>query len=243
MSAVVRAFGRQALRASRVALGLAVLGILAACAASQSGADAPAGTLSVHGLLVAPEGVGLPLGAQAVVEVREATPPRRVLAEARVPWPAFDTTVPFEVRVPAERLMPGATLQVRAALTGLGGVQSLSEPRPIAARRGRVDLGRLVLAPARMDAFSTALQCGELRIVIGYTQDAMRLRIAGDAGRIMQPVGGPAGGVHVLESAAEPGTRLVLDLDRNTANLTWKDRPWPECVKVPLSDEDAKLSQ
>ena len=72
--------------------------------------------------------------------------------------------------------------------------------------------------------------------MIGYTQNAMRLRIAGDAGRLMQPV---AGGTRVFESAAEPGTRL--ELDRDTARLIWKGRTWPECVKVPLTDVDARV--
>jgi hypothetical protein len=105
----------------------------------------------------------------------------------------------------------------------------------LAARAGRVELGELALAPVSLDAFAAALQCGELRIVIGYTQDAMRLRIAGDAGRIMQPVGG----TRIFESAAEPGTRL--ELDSRTARLTWGGRTWPECVKVPLTDADSRV--
>jgi hypothetical protein len=49
----------------------------------------------------------------------------------------------------------------------------------------------------------------------------------------------PVGGTRIFESAAEPGTRL--ELDRDTARLTWGGRTWPECVKVPLTDADARV--
>jgi hypothetical protein len=192
----------------------------------------------VHGLLVVPPGAALGADAHAVVELRavaEAQSPGPVLAEARVALRGSGGAVPFELVVPADRLGTSRTLRLRAAVASGGRVQWLSEPRELPARAGRVDLGRIELAPASLDAFATALQCGELHIVIGYTQDAMRLRIAGDAGRLMQPVGG----TRVFESAAEPGTRL--ELDRDTARLTWGGRTWPECVKVPLADADARV--
>ena len=220
-------------------LGAAALALLAACAAPPAAPDAPANALAVHGLLVVPPGAAPGADAQAVVELRaaaEAQSPGPVLAEARFALHGSGGAVPFELVVPADRLGTSRTLRLRAAVASGGRVQWLSEARELPARAGRVDLGRIELAPARLDAFATALQCGELRIVIGYTQDAMRLRIAGDAGRLMQPV---AGGTRILESAAEPGTRL--ELDRDTARLTWGGRTWPECVKVPLTDADSRV--
>jgi len=219
-------------------LGAAALALLAACAAPPAAPDAPANALAVHGLLVVPPGAAPGADAQAVVELRavaEAQSPGPVLAESRVALRGSGGAVPFELVVPADRLGTSRTLRLRAAVASGGRVQWLSEPRELPARAGRVDLGHIELAPASLDAFATALQCGELRIVIGYTQDAMRLRIAGDAGRLMQPVGG----TRIFESAAEPGTRL--ELDSRTARLTWKGRTWPECVKVPLTDADARV--
>jgi hypothetical protein len=217
-------------------LAVAVLGVLGACAALPTASDARTGAMAVHGLLVAPAGAVPGANAQAVVELRDATLPEGpVLAEARQAW-SSSGTVPFIVVLPAEQFATVRSLRLRAAVVSGGRVSWLSEPRELPARAGRVGVGELALAPVSLDAFATALQCGELRIVIGYTQDAMRLRIAGDAGRLMQPT---AGGTRILESAAEPGTRL--ELDRDTARLTWGGRTWPECVKVPLTDADARV--
>lgn len=234
---MTRIASRVIARAAARLLAAGVVVALGACSAPPAPTGAPADALAVHGLLVAPAGAALGAGAQAVVELRDAAQREGpVLAETRYAWTGAGGSVPFVVVVPAERLATVRSLRLRAAVASGGRVQWLSEARELPARAGRVELGRIALAPASLDAFATALQCGELRIVIGYTQDAMRLRIAGDAGRLMQPV---AGGTRVFESAAEPGTRL--ELGRDTARLTWGGRTWPECVKVPLTDADARV--
>lgn len=182
-----------------------VLAWLALLALTGSGAATPQQPtlLTVQGRLVLPAAAERPAGAQLVVELRD-TDADRVLAEQRLPLDGAGTTLPFELRLPRERLPRGHRLSVRGALLAHAGAAWLSEPVAIDPTAVAVDLGALRLARAPQAlAFQTHIDCRIKQFVVGMAGDTLTLR-DGAQSFALQP------------SAADPDQRFEAVADAST---------------------------
>jgi hypothetical protein len=140
---------------------------------------------------------------EAVVELRDTTADR-VLAEQRQPLLGNTAALPFQLQLPRDRLVPGQTLSVRAAVLAEGWAQWLSEPVAVDPQRGSIDLGTLVLLRAQRPlAFQTRIDCAGRSFIVGMDGDVLTLR-DGARSYALEPV------------AAAPGDRMEAVGDAST---------------------------
>jgi hypothetical protein len=134
----------------------------------------PPEELTILGQLQLPGGVAGT--GEAVVELSD-TADDRVLTEQRQPWRGKTAALPFRLQLPRDRLVPGQTLSVRAAVLAEGWAQWLSEPLAVDVQRGSIDIGMLVLVRAQRPlAFQTRIDCAGRSFVVGMAGDVLTLR-------------------------------------------------------------------
>ena len=190
------------------ALGLALL----------AGCSMPPAALTIQGPLQLP--ASAPAAAEAVVELRDTTDDH-VLTEQRQLLREAGDTLPFGLQVPRGRLIPGHTFSVRGALLAQGWAQWLSEPVAVDVQRSSIDLGTLVLTPARRPlAFATHIDCGGRLFSVGMAGDLLTLRdgdrsvalqaVPTAAGERLEAVGDASTFVHTRGRAATVGAGGVV---------------------------------
>jgi uncharacterized lipoprotein YbaY len=189
----------------------ALAALLAAC-----GTQPPASTLSIRGQLVMPLHIELPPDAQWVVELRDETDDR-LLAEQRQPLREISSPLPFELRLPRDKLLPGQRLRLRGALLMQGWAQWLSAPLAIDPGHADIDIGTLSLTrAARPLAFQSTLDCGGRRFTVGMAGDTMRL-LDGEMAHDLQAA--PAASDSRLEAVGDSSTYVWADGSRATVSV------------------------
>ena len=179
------------------------LGPLLLAATGLAGCAATPPTLTIRGQLVADAPITLPPDGLMVVELRDTTADQ-VLAEQREPLRGLQSSLPFQLQLPSDRLQPGQRLEVRGALLSQGWAQWLSPPVAIDASAAVIDVGALRLQrAARPLAFQSRIDCGTHRFVVGMHGDTMRL-LDGDVAYDLRGV--PVDSGDRLEAVSDPTT-------------------------------------
>jgi heat shock protein HslJ/uncharacterized lipoprotein YbaY len=213
----------------------AVLAVAAGCATVGT-AEAPR-MITVKGQLAYAQRVALPGNAGAIVEVRDTSQPegKGVVAERRIELRGRQVPIPFELEVDPARLEPGRPYAVRGGITLGGRPAWISDPVPIAARSGTVDLGTLALQPVRIGAFPSTFVCGDLRMTLDFLGEKARLTV-GQAEWEMR------------QTRAASGARFEAVNDPTTwfwnkgqgGRLSIKGREYPECREASVSGADVQ---
>ncbi len=196
---------------------------LAGCVAS--GPPAPP-DLALRGRLDYPARIATQPGARAVVELREGgAPDAPVVAESSRPIDGAQVPTPFELRVPGARLSAGGAYVLRGGVSVDGQPAWASDPVPVPASSGALDVGTLRLAAARPMAFASTLRCGGRIATFGSLRDRWMLVV--DGRKIPLREARTASGAR-YEAEGDPRTWVRSRGDR--AELTLDGAAWPECV-------------
>lgn len=217
-----------------VATGLAGLALAAGCASVDVASPQEARMLTVKGNLTYVSRIALPGDTRAVVEVRDAALPEGpVVAEQRIDLRGRQVPIPFELAVERAKLAEGRSYTVRGGLLVAGRPAWVSDPVPLPARSGVVDLGALTMKPIRVGAFPTSFQCGDLRATIDFLDDMARLTVGQTSFELRQTR--TASGAR-YEAVDDP-TTWFWNKGRG-GTLSVKGRTYPECVQITASSSD-----
>jgi heat shock protein HslJ/uncharacterized lipoprotein YbaY len=207
-------------------VALALAAMLAGCVAS---GPATPPDLSVRGRLDYPARAAIQPGARAVVELREgAGADAPLVAEFSRPVDGAQVPTPFELRVPSTRLAAGRALVLRGGVSVDGLPAWASDPVPVPASAGAVDVGALRLAEARPMSFASTLRCGEREATFGSLRNRWTLVV--DGREIPMREVRAASGAR-FEAEGDPRTSLWSHGER--ARLALDGAAWPECVASP----------
>jgi heat shock protein HslJ/uncharacterized lipoprotein YbaY len=204
-------------------VALALAAMLAGCVAS---GPATPPDLSVRGRLDYPARAAIQPGARAVVELREgAGADAPLVAEFSRPVDGAQVPTPFELRVPSTRLAAGRALVLRGGVSVDGLPAWASDPVPVPASAGAVDVGALRLAEARPMTFASTLRCGERVATFGSLRNRWMLVV--DGREVPMREVRAASGAR-FEAEGDPRTSLWNRGER--AQLALDGTAWPECV-------------
>jgi heat shock protein HslJ/uncharacterized lipoprotein YbaY len=191
-----------------------------------SGTTAPA-ELVVVGQLSYQQRVALPPDSRAVVELRDETAaPMPVIAEQRIDLAGRQVPIAFALTVDRARLQIGHRYAVRAGITTGGRVAWVADPVRVDLAPARPDAGTLVLRPFEALAFATVFYCGDLRLELGFTDRAMRMKALNQSFEMRQARS--ASGAR-YEAVDDPTTSFWNKGQRGT--LVIRGREYPECVE------------
>ncbi len=188
--------------------------------------------LTIEGELSYRARIALRPESTAIVEVREAgaAEGRAVVAETRMELEGRQVPFRFTLAVDRHKLKPATRYTVRGAIFSDGKPLWVSEPVKIDTSASLVRVGTLNLVPVRTQAFRADLDCGGLRIVVGFDQDSMLLTVDGETIEMRRASGGDG-----LTFAAidDPATTYVPKGDGGLLVLRGKAHPacerlWPE---------------
>lgn len=208
------------------ALATALAAMLAGCVA---GAPATPPDLAVRGRLDYPARAAIQPGARAVVELREGAGTEAALvAEYTRAVDGAQVPTPFELRVPGERLATARALVLRGGVSVDGLPAWASDPVPVPASAGAVDVGSLRLAEARPMSFASTLRCGGRVATFGSLRNRWTLVV--DGREIPMREVRAASGAR-FEAEGDPRTSLWSRGER--AQLALDGAAWPECTASP----------
>lgn len=218
-----------------IAAAVGALYVAAGCAAV--GTTGGPATITVKGQLAYAQRVALPGNAGAVVEVRDISRPEGegVVAERRIDLRGRQMPIPFELEVDPARLEPGRPYAVRGGITIGGRPAWVSDPVPLAARSGTVDLGTLALQPVRVGAFPSTFLCGDLRVTLDFLGEKARLTVGQTEWEMRQTR--TASGAR-FEALNDP-TTWFWNKGRG-GMLSIKGREYPECREADVSAADVR---
>ncbi len=214
------------LRARALRLTLAGMSSLAIDAAQ---AAPPA--VSIEGSIGAGERLSLPPESVVFVELRvvgkaDAPAELRPIAASRQVLQGGEPPVPFRLEVQRSDLSRARSYLVRAAILTSGRPTWLAVSRPIQISGEKLDLGTLLLAPARQPPPRT-LSCGDRSATI-RAGDVAELSV-GSERWILTPV---APGSARYAAADSPLTTLWITDEQ--ATLVVKGQQWAECTVEPF---------
>jgi heat shock protein HslJ/uncharacterized lipoprotein YbaY len=214
---------------------VAALAAAAGCA-SVGTAEAPR-MITVKGQLAYAQRVALPGNAGAVVEVRDTSQPegKGVVAERRIELRGRQVPIPFELDVDPAGLEPGRPYAVRGGITLGGRPAWISDPVPLAARSGTVDLGTLALQPVRIGAFPSTFVCGDLRATLDFLGEKARLTVGQTEWEMRQTR--TASGAR-FEAVNDPTTWFWNKGQGGLLSI--KGREYPECREASVSAADVR---
>ncbi len=185
-------------------------------------------SLSVRGFLDYDDKIALPQDGFAIVELRDTSPPRAVIAEQRVELLGQSLPLKFELLVDRALLASDRSYAVRGAIKQ--GAKALWATDPVVidmTSAPGIDIGTQEMKPVVVVAFGSDFDCGDQRITIGMAGDLLRI-IIGDSHIDMQPVVAASGMKY--EAVGDPTT--VLWSQERRASLTLRGNALHECVWV-----------
>ncbi|WP_304640098.1 META domain-containing protein [Pseudomonas sp.] len=170
---------------------------------------------------------------EAIVElVRlqvEAEPNEQTVADQQIGLVGRQVPINFTLEVPRSLLGADERYELRARIRESGKVSWQADALPLGTLEESLDLGELVLLPARSAGFSSILECGQLQISAGYEGADLILQVAGDRYRML-PVRSASGAR--FEAEGDPSTRFSSKGEN--ALLVLQGQPYPECVPPGL---------
>jgi heat shock protein HslJ/uncharacterized lipoprotein YbaY len=214
---------------------VAALSVAAGCA-NVGTAEAPR-MVTVKGQLSYAQRVALPGNAGAIVAVRDTSEPdgKGVVAERRIDLRGRQVPIPFELDVDPARLQAGRPYAMRGGITIGGRPAWISDPVPLAARSGTVDLGTLALKPVRIGAFPSTFVCGDLRMTLDFLGEKARLTVGQREWEMRQTR--TASGAR-FEAVNDPKTWFWNK--GQGGMLAIEGREYPECREARVSGADVQ---
>jgi putative lipoprotein len=212
--------------------------VVAMLASGCTGMSPSPQALTIKGELTYAARVALPGGdTRAIVELRDPTQPegQGVVAEQRIDLGARQVPIPFALTVDSAKLDAGRTYAVRGGITIAGRPAWATDPLPLTARAGVVDLGTLTMQPVRLQAFPTMFQCGDVRATVDFLDSKARLTIGQRSWELRQTRS--AAGTR-LEALTDPGT--WFETRGQAGRLSVAGKEYPECRAVKTSGADLR---
>lgn len=165
--------------------------------------------------------IGLPPGAEVVVEARGLQD--TFLSETRFQTGGQQVPLPFAMTLP-----DGVNATIRAAIVVDGQPLWVSDATQVPAGNSAVALGELVLNAYQPMGFASTLRCGDLRLRVGFFED--RAVLETDTQRLILAQVPAASGAKFADPA-DPGTFYWSRGD--TALVSLEGEQMQECVAVP----------
>ncbi len=213
-----------------VLISFASLSALTGCATQGEPAAAQPNRpqmLSIKGALSYRARIALPPDTLAIVELKDTSvADGHVVAEQRMELKGKQVPVPFELDVDRAKLADGKQYSVRGAFYGRGRATWVSDPVVVQLKAGAIDVGMLNMTPYTTQAFTSALQCGDQKVTVGFVGDVMRLT-AGDRSFDMRPVASATG--QKYEAVGNSSTTLWNKGAETT--VTIDNQSYPPCSK------------
>ncbi len=201
---------------------LAVLALGLASLPAQAAGD----TLLIKGQLTYLPRIALAPDSIAVVELRDsASTDAPVVAERRMALQGRQVPVPFELAIDRATLLPGIRYAMRGGILSAGRPSWATEPLVVDTTAESLELGELVMMPARARGFTSTLRCDDRTITVGFQGDLLRLEADGEAIDLQQVVS--ASGARFSAHTDPPTTFWSKG---NRATLVLHGVTYPECV-------------
>lgn len=150
----------------------------------------------VEGTLSYLQRIALPDDALVVIEWRDAD--GALLDEARFKPDGRQVPLPFSLELPDD-----AAASLRAAIFVAGRTEWLSDVAGIEAGATPLDLGDLRLMPFQPMGFSSTVQCGDLRVQVGYLGDDAVLELTDQSRVVLSPVVSASGAKYAAKDDPE----------------------------------------
>ena len=187
-------------------------------------------TVTLSGSLDYRSPTALPTDSVAVVKLVSALD-GRVLSAQEQDLDGKQAPVEFMVKVPLFKLSPGVDYRLRAEISQRNRALWVSDPVEVRLDDRTLELGALLLHPARTAAFTARLDCGGRSATVGMVQENNqdRYRLLLDDERIeLRPTASASGSRYVGIGVA--ATEVWLNGDK--ARLTLRSAVLPECTVV-----------
>lgn len=189
-----------------------------------------ANTATLSGSLDYRSPTALPTDSVAVVELLSALDDR-VLSAQRQELEGKQAPVAFAVKVPVSKLSPGVYYRLRGTIFQHDRALWVSDPVEVSLDGRTLELGTLLLHPARTAAFTSRLDCGGRSATVGMVvennQDHFRL-LLGDERIELRPTASASGSRYI--GIGVPATEVWFHGDK--ARLTLRSAVLPECSVV-----------
>ena len=203
---------------------------------TSSDAVAPArltGTVTIRGALAYRARIALPKQAVAVVELRgDSGTDGAVVAEQRIELNGKQVPVPFELIVDRSTLAGKPPYQIRGGIVVAGRPAWSTALVVIDETVDSVDLGTLLMSPARTGAMTVALACGEQTVVARFDPGAAQMT-AGEQTYALREARASAGTKYVARDNSD--TAIWNESARTRVKL--EGRILADCA--PAADETA----
>jgi heat shock protein HslJ/uncharacterized lipoprotein YbaY len=251
------------LRMTAVLITAIVFGVLAGCAKGERRADetsVPAANMTdsvnmtdsatvsdstaattqvtIRGAITYRERMALPPDARALVELREGSVEGPLKAEKWIGIDGKEVPLPFEFTVSRERLSPNKTYHARGAIFAAGLPAWVSEVVDVNVSQGdAVDLGTITMSRPAPGAFKSSMQCGDEKVVVGFSKTAMLLTVGGQTYELKPS---PSASGTKYEAVGDPSTTFWNKGENTT--ITVKGRTLPECGRItaaPAAEDTA----
>jgi uncharacterized lipoprotein YbaY len=208
---------------------IAAAAVIAGCTTPHGASPSTGGAhsgLVIRGSLGYAARIALPPEAEAIIEVRAASAEGALLAERRFALEGRQVPIPFELTVDRARLTATRVPVLRGTIRVAGRPDWLSPAVAVDRAAASIDVGTLMLTPARTDSVTRYLSCGEQSASLGGRDGATWLNVG--ARRFdLRAVAAASGAKYEAPGAA--GTTLwdraaAVSRDRQRAVLASADR-------------------
>ncbi|MEZ5882637.1 MAG: META domain-containing protein [Paracoccaceae bacterium] len=176
-----------------------------------------------EGTLGYPQRIALPEDALVVIEWRG--PDGAVAGESRFATEGRQVPLPFTLDLP-----DGMDLSLRAAVFVAGRTAWLSDMAGIVAGETPVAIGELRLTPFQPMGFDSVMQCGDLRLRIGFVGEDAVMELPGGERRVLSPAITASGAKY---AAADDPDTWFWSKGGTLALVSLAGRELPECFPVP----------
>lgn len=184
---------------------IASAALLTACATSP-GTDSEGSPLKVQGQLVHLDRMAMPAPATALFQLRAFTSDGvEVIATSEDSLGGRQVPIPFVIAAPGREGGTAEVVELRAAVELDGRIIRASEPVPIFARSGAVDVGEIMLQQFNALSFGIAFDCGGTEVMLGEFGEHPVMRVGVEQFSMRQTRS--ASGVR-YEAAGDPATVL-----------------------------------
>ena len=197
---------------------------LVGCATTHDGADGA--RLELSGRLIHLDRMAMPPQATALVQVRAFTPDGvEVIASSEEALGGRQVPIPFTTAAPARTGTAAEVVELRAAVELDGRIIRASEPVPVFARSGEVDVGEIMLHQFNALSFGTAFDCGGAEVMFGEIGEHSVMRVGVEQFSMRQTRS--ASGVR-YEAVGDPAT--VLHTKGSNAVVSVRGETLAECA-------------
>jgi heat shock protein HslJ/uncharacterized lipoprotein YbaY len=159
---------------------IAAAAVIAGCTTPHGASPSTGGAhsgLVIRGSLGYAARIALPPEAEAIIEVRAASAEGALLAERRFALEGRQVPIPFELTVDRARLTATRVPVLRGTIRVAGRPDWLSPAVAVDRAAASIDVGTLMLTPARTDSVTRYLSCGEQSASLGGRDGATWLNV------------------------------------------------------------------